>query len=326
VNITVHNGAANVYVYGTDSVVYVDNSWLYSSGPVSHGVYASGNGTAYVSNVKAFSGGIRSSIFSGDNPAGYIHVTDSVAHTAGVGSAIFYALGEIHATNVFGHAENAPALFMDSNQQAYLTNCELTAGLLGGVAIFSSAERTSGAILSLKDTSITTVGSSIPGLWFGNTIIDVSLYKSQLITESGVLIVANYSQITQDFSYYGGYVDNNSMKPSMVTVNIAESALVGDIVAYNSSSISWSLTSHSSWTGAAYSGFGDAHFDIYLDKSSNWTLTKATTVQNFTNADTTLSNVNSQGFNLYYNASAILNGYLGGKTIDLVGGGKAIPA
>lgn len=35
VNITVHNGAANVYAYGTDTVVNVTNSWLYSSGPVS---------------------------------------------------------------------------------------------------------------------------------------------------------------------------------------------------------------------------------------------------------------------------------------------------
>lgn len=34
VNITVHNGAANVYAYGTDTVVNVSNAWLYSSGPV----------------------------------------------------------------------------------------------------------------------------------------------------------------------------------------------------------------------------------------------------------------------------------------------------
>ena len=37
VNVTVHNGAANVYTYGTDSVTYISNSDLYSSGPVSHG-------------------------------------------------------------------------------------------------------------------------------------------------------------------------------------------------------------------------------------------------------------------------------------------------
>jgi hypothetical protein len=325
VNVTVHNGAANVYVYGSDSVVYVNNSWLYSSGPVSHGVYASGNGTAYVSNVQQFSGGRRSSAFSGDSPAGYIHVSDSVAHTTGIGSATFYALGEIYANNVVAVSENGPTIFMDGTQKAYLTNCDTTAGLLGGVAIFSSMIRTSGAILSLKSSKITTLGADMPGLWFGNTIIDVSLYDTELVTASGILIVANYSQITQDFDYYASYLDNANLLPAEVSVKVEESTLVGDLVAYNSSSISWSLESHSSWTGGAYSGYGNAYFDIHLDRTSSWKLTNTTTLQNFTNEDTTLSNIDSQGFNIYYNASAGLNGYLGGETIALIGGGNAIP-
>ncbi|KAE9364977.1 hypothetical protein N431DRAFT_353960 [Stipitochalara longipes BDJ] len=326
VNITVHNGAANVYVYGADSVVYVKNSWLYSSGPVSHGVYASGNGTAYVSNVQHFSGGRRSSSFSGDSPAGYIHVSDSVAHTTGIGSATFYALGEIYANNVVALSENGPTIFMDGTQKAYLTNCETTAGLLGGVAIFSSQSRTSGAILSLNSSKITTLGATMPGLWFGNTIIDVSLYNTELVTASGILVVANYSQITQDFDYYASYLDNPNLLPALVSVKVEESTLTGDLVAYNSSSINWTLNSYSSWTGAAYSGYGKAYFDVHLDRTSSWKLTNTTSLQNFTNEDTTLSNIDSQGFNVYYNATAGLNGYLGGKTIALAGGGKAIPA
>lgn len=38
VNITVHNGAANVFAYGEGTVVTISNSDLYSSGPVSHGL------------------------------------------------------------------------------------------------------------------------------------------------------------------------------------------------------------------------------------------------------------------------------------------------
>jgi hypothetical protein len=326
VNITVHNGAANIYVYGTDSVVYVDNAWLYSSGPVSHGVYASGNGTAYVSHVQHFSGGMRSSSFSGDSPAGYLHISNSVAHTTGIGSATFYALGEIYADNVVALSENGPTIFMDGAQKAYLTNCETTAGLLGGVAIFSSQNRQPGAILSLTSSKITTLGPDMPGLWFGNTIIDVSLYDSELVTASGVLVVANFSQITQDFDYYADYSQQPNLEPAEVYVNVAESTLVGDLVAYNSSYISWSLVSHSSWTGAAYSGFEDAYFDVYLDHTSTWTLTKTTTVQNFTDEDPTLGNVYSGGFDVYYNKSAVLNGWLGGKTVALNGGGSAIPS
>jgi hypothetical protein len=307
-------------------VVYVENSWLYSSGPVSHGIYASGNGTAYVSHVQHYSGGHRSSSFSGDSPAGYLHIRDSVAHSAGIGSATFYALGEIYADNVVAISENGPTVFMDGAQKAYLTNVEATAGLLGGVAIFSSQGIESGAILSLTSSKITTLGETMPGLWFGNTIIDVSLYDTELVTASGILVVANFSQITQDFDYYADYSQQPNLQPAEVFVKVAESTLVGDLVAYNSSYISWSLESYSSWTGAAYSGFGDAFFDISLDHTSTWTLTNTTTVQNLTNQDTTLANVKSQGFDVYYNASAVLNGWLGGKTFALSGGGSVIPS
>jgi hypothetical protein len=99
-----------MYVYGTGSVAYVDNAWLYSSGPVSHGLYAGGNGTVYGTNIEVYSGGNRCSAFSGDNPAGYIHITDAVAHTDGIGSAVCYALGLCNMTNVIGHASRSPAM------------------------------------------------------------------------------------------------------------------------------------------------------------------------------------------------------------------------
>jgi hypothetical protein len=325
VNITVHNGAANVYSYGTDTVVKLNNAWLYSSGPVAHGLYGSGNGTIIARNIKHFSGGTRSSAFSGDSPAGYIYVYDSVSHCAGVGSATYYALGEIYAENVISHSDNGPVVFMDGKQNATLVNCDATAGLLGGVAIFSSSIRQSGANLKLKDSKITTLGKTMPGLWFGNTIIDVLIDNSQLNTTSGVLVSANYSQITQEFNHYAGYEENSSLKPAEVSVKVKESALKGDLVAYNGSSINWALSSYSSWTGAAYSGYGKASFGVALDKTSNWTLTKSTTLQNFTDSDKTLSNVFSNGHNLYYNSSATKNRWLSGRTIKLTGGGVAKP-
>ncbi|KAJ5553749.1 hypothetical protein N7494_003127 [Penicillium frequentans] len=43
INVATHNGAANIYAYGSDIVVHVDGAWLYSSGPAAHGLYASGD-------------------------------------------------------------------------------------------------------------------------------------------------------------------------------------------------------------------------------------------------------------------------------------------
>lgn len=314
-----------MYAYGTDTVVNVTNSWLYSSGPVSHGLYASGNATIYGSNIAHFSGGYRSSAFSGDSPKGIIHVSDSVAHTAGIGSATFYALGEIFADNVLSVSERGPVVFMDGAQNVSIANSDCTAGLLGGLVIFSSQVRMSGGRIDIRDSRISTAAAGVPGLWFGNTIVDVSLTAAQVETGSAALVVANYSQITQDFDYYASYADNSGLAPAEVYISVAESALAGDLVAYNGSYISWNLTAHSSWEGAAYSGYGDSSVDVALDATSSWALTADSYVQNLTDADGTLANIASGGFNVYYNASALLNGWLASSTISLQGGGSATP-
>lgn len=306
-------------------MVNVSNAWLYTSGPVAHGLYASGNGTIYGTDITHFSGGIRSSAFSGDSPKGTIYISDSVAHTQGIGSAVFYALGSIYADNVAGLAENAPVAFMDGAQNLSITNCEVTAGLLGGMMIFSSADRLSGGEIKIRDSKITTTGSTMPGLWFGNTIANVNLYASKLETASGVLVVANYSQVTQDFDYYADYSDNSLLSPAEVYLTVAESTLTGDLVPYNESYISWNLTAYSSWTGATYSGYGTAYTDVALDASSNWTLTADSYVQNLTDTDETVANIVSNGYTLYYNPSASLNGWLANETISLSGGGSITP-
>ena len=271
--------------------------------------------------MQQFSGGRRSSSFSGDSPAGYVYVSDSIAHTTNIGSAIFYALGDIFATNVIGYAEQGPIVFMDGKQRAFLTNCDVTAGLLGGVALFSSQDRQEGAVLELDHTRLT-AKNSIPGLWFGNTIINVTLHDSEIVND-GILVVANFSQITQDFDHYADYEEQPNLQPAEVYVSVTESDLTGDLVAYNGSYISWSLASYSSWTGSAYSGFGDAYFDVTIDETSTWILTNTTTVQVLADADSTLSNIESGGFDVYYSAAS--NSYLNGQTVTLCGGGKAIP-
>jgi hypothetical protein len=98
------------------------------------------------------------------------------------------------------------------------------------------------------------------------------------VTESGILVVANFSQITQDFDYYADCSQQPNLAPAEVYIDVAESALVGDPVAYNSSYISWLLASYSSWTGAAYSGFGYTYFDVYLAHTSTWALMKTTII------------------------------------------------
>lgn len=214
---------------------------------------------------------------------------------------------------------------MDGHQTAEITNSDLTAGLLGGLVIFSSMTSESGGAISVSNSKITTLGSDTPGLWFGNINKTVSITNTEILTSSGILAVANYSQITQDFDYYAGYEANSGLSPANVDLNIAESTLVGDLVSYNGSSINWNLTGYSSWTGAAYSCYGVAYVNVYLDSTSTWVMTNDTTLNKLVSGDLELANVKSGGYNLYYKNDESENAWLDGKTLDLAGGGKVIP-
>jgi hypothetical protein len=105
---------------------------------------------------------------------------------------------------------------------------------------------------------------------------------------------------------------------------VTESPVTGDLVAYNGSSIDIAFKQYSCWTGAATWGYGTGYIDVHLDKTSNWTLTGDSKVDTFKDEDTSLSNVFSEGYSIYYNSSAKGNSWIKG-TVKLNGGGKLRP-
>lgn len=289
-------------------------------------MYASGNATIYANNIRHYSGGNHCSSFSGDSPAGYVHVNNAIAHTDGIGSALCYALGLCNMTNIVGHASHSPVTFSDGPQTSIWKNSDVTAGLLAGTVIFSSMVRQAGASVTFDNSKLTVLGEIMSALWFGNIIATASIISSQINnTASNILAVANYSQVTQDFNYFAGYPENSMLSPAEATIGVEGSDVSGSLMAYNGSSLSLALSQYSTWTGEALAGYGEAYFGVSLDKTSNWTLTATTQLMNFTNADSSLSNIVSNGYNITYNSSAPANSMWKGKTMFLPGGGKLVP-
>ena len=96
-----------------------------------------------------------------------------------------------------------------------------------------------------------------------------------------------------------------ALSPAEVTINVQEFNPTGSIVAYNSSTISLNLAKYTHWIGETVIGCDTAKFAVALDRTSNSTLTVASTVQNFTNADTALANIQSNGFNITHDVSCV---------------------
>ncbi|KAJ6007825.1 hypothetical protein N7540_011801 [Penicillium herquei] len=324
VNITTHNGAANVYSYGTKNVVEVSGAWLYSSGPTAHGLYAGGNGTIIARDVVHYSGGNRCSSFAGDSPVGYLSITNSRSRTDGIGSAIAFIVGETNFTDVIGHASNAPGIFHLTGR-GKIKNSDLAAGLLGG-AVFFGLGGSDLLELDLEDSKLSVTTQTAPTLWFGATNAKVTVIRSQLTAESGILVIANRSTITQDFDHYSGYNDNPTIQPARAVIKVEESSLAGDIVSSNNSTLTLNLTRNSFWAGMAKVGQGNAQLGVSLDATSIWNLTGPTHLENFTNANPSHANVHSNGFSIYYNPKATTNKPLHGKSVELPGGGWLKPS
>lgn len=230
-------------------------------------------------------------------------------------------------TNVIGHASHAPVTFSDSKQMTIWKNSDLTAGLLAGVVLFSSMTRATGASVTFDHSKLTVLGDTMPGIWFGNVIGEANIISSSInVSASGILAVANYSQVTQDFDFFAGYPENNDLQPAELTINVQDSVLNGSLVAYNGSSIAFNLDDYSSWTGDAYCGYADCSIGVGLSSTSNWTLSANSILTNFTDADTTYANIASNGFNITYDSSSASNSALGGKTQTLPGGGYLVPS
>jgi len=64
---------------------------------------------------------------------------------------------------------------------------------------------------------------------------------------------------------------------------------------------------------------------LSLDSTSSWSVTGTSYVTGLTDADSSLSNIDDNGFSIYYDSSSSANSWLSGKTVTLKDGGKLIP-
>ena len=100
----------------------------------------------------------------------------------------------------------------------------------------------------------------------------------------------------------------------------------GDVTCDEISTFALSLTQGSTFTGAVNTENTAQAAAVSLDADSAWTLTGDSYVTVLTNADETCANIVSGGHNLYYDADAAGNEWLGAQTIALAGGGSLMPA
>ena len=215
------------------------------------------------------------------------------------------------------------AVAVISKGQLTLNQCNITTNGLGAAGMIVSAE---GTQLTANDTSVYTSGESSP-------VLIVREDASAMIT-SGTLSTEGAD--SPSILLLGGRLTLTGVKLSSKSGDILRVLSGDNFLTLDQTAISAMPTLSEEATlelrmqnGASFTGdlggMLPARASVYLDASSKLILTGETYLTALVNADVTHQNIESNGFNLYYDSNVPENEYLNGQSYMLPGGGFLAP-
>ena len=313
-------GANAIFATGEGSVITVSGTTISTTGNSSRGLDATYGGTIIADNMNISTTGAHCAPVATDRGGGTVTISGSTLSAAGDGSPCIYSTGAITATDVTGRATGSQAAVVEGKNSITLENCDLTGAGENGVMLYQS---TSGdaeegtAVFTAKNSTLSTTSSG-PMFYITNTTAEAYLENTALHFESGILINA------------AGNSTNNWGTPGSnggaFTLTATNQTLQGDVQCDSISSVSLVLKSASALLGAVNGENAGGVASVSLSADSAWTLTGDSYLSALENEDETCSNIQSGGFNLYYDSSNAANSWLGGQTLSLPGGGSLMPA
>ena len=312
-------GANAVFATGSNAVVRADHITIHTTADSSRGLDATYGGSVTAENIDITTEGAHSAALATDRGEGTIKAVNGTVSTSGEGSPCIYSTGDISAENITGKAAGAQTMVIEGKNSITIEGCDLSGAGENGVMLYQStsgdaAEGTS--VLTAKDSAVTTTSDG-PMFYVTNTEARVDLNNVSLNYSSGVLISASGNE-TNNWGTPGNNGGN-------LTFTAANQVLNGSVLCDEVSTVSMKLSDNTRFAGSIDADH-TGNVQISMDTGSTWNVAGDSYVTVITDDDTSLSNIESNGYTIYYDASADGNEWLGGSTITLPGGGSLTPA
>jgi hypothetical protein len=319
---TTGDGANGIFAYGK-STITASGTTVKASGQYAHGIMASGGGSITAKDLTVTTSGASSAPIATDRGGGAITTTGGTYRSTGNNSPAFYSTGTLTATGGTFESTGSEVAVIEGGNTITVTNATLTSTKAAkwGVMIYQSM---SGDASGTKGTFTQTGGSltetaSDSALFFVTNATGVINLKGVAVkAASGVLVQAGVKQ--------WGTTGSNG---GQVVLTATGQTLAGSVVADKISTITLTLSSNSSLTGAVNAAGTARSVALTLDASSTWTAgadSHLTTLTGAKVSGTSVTNVTGNGHTVTYDATNSANSYLGGKTYTLAGGGTLRPA
>ncbi|KAH7131682.1 hypothetical protein B0J13DRAFT_508746 [Dactylonectria estremocensis] len=306
-------GSNALHTYEDGTYAYLYNLDFYCAGEFGHGIYTAG-GYIYAEDLTGSTYGTSSSAIATDTGGGIILVNNAEVYTYGSKSALVYSTGNITVNNLTGSTAKSPACVIDGSNSWTLNDPAISAAP-NEHAVFqfmSTVTSSSGntAYAYVTGGSVSETGGTYGLVFVSNIAAYVYLTDVSITIDSGIL--ANIS--TDDWGTSGSNGGD-------ATIVLSEVDVSGDVYVDDISTLELDLADSSTLTGTVNADNSASSLTISLDSSSTWEVTGDSYVTVLEDDDTTYSNINSNGYTIYYGSLSSSSG----ETISLTGGGSLTP-
>jgi hypothetical protein len=309
---TTSKGSNAVFSTGTDSKIYINNSSITTTGSSSaRGLDATYGGYIEANKVTIKTSGGSCAALATDRGEGTVIAKNSTLETNGAGSPVIYSTGDISIENTTGNANGAQMVVIEGKNKATVTNSTLTASGKGnrgdidqaGVMIYQSmsgdASTGTGNFTATNSTLSISKDSSYyktaPMFFITNTNAVINLTNTNLNFGSNTLIKESGTTAWGTSGSNGG----------TLTLNASKQTLKGNIDVDKISSLTLNLKNSSNYEGTINSANSAKNIKLVLDKTSKITLTGNSYVSSLSDADSSYSNIDFNGYKLYVNGTSI---------------------
>ena len=312
------DGANAVFATGSGAKITAKNVKIITKQNSSRGLDATYGGTVSAENVEISTAGAHSAAFATDRGEGIISVSGGSAKTAGEGSPVIYSTGNISVKNITGTATGAEIAVIEGKNSINIESSNLSGAGPNGIMLyqsFSGDAEIGESVLSVKNS---TLKSRSAGAFFyiTNTKSKIDISNTNLEFSSPVLLRASGNNSERGWGRRG-------KNGGTVDFSAQNQVLSGNIECDEISAVNLAFGDGVRFTGAINAKNAGA-VTLSLSKNALVTLSADSYVDSISDADGKFKNIQSNGFNLYYNKNAAANKKLKGKSYKLQGGGKLI--
>ena len=253
--------------------------------------------TANVNTVLVQNAGVLTMISADINKTG-----DSAGDFSGGQNAALAVLSggvlTLDESNITSNAKGAFGMFVGGDGSSVTVN---------GTSVYTSGEES--PALALRDGGVATITAG--------TLSCEGADSACILLSGGKLLLSGVSLSAKSGEILRVLAGANELTLDKTTVSSMPELPEG-------ATLMLRLQNGASFTGVL-GGSVPAKASVTLDATSKLTLTAETYVAGFVNADLTHANIQSNGFNLYYDSSVAENAYLEGQSFVLPGGGFLAP-